>query len=293
MNSETPQRTVIYKIGMTDSARWDHFVGRDGDVFVCTPPKSGTTWMQTLCALLLVGWEDFDISPSAASPWYDAIFATVEEVNAVLAEQSHRRFIKTHTPLDGIPYGAAHTYVVVHRDPRDVFFSLRNHSENFMQEANVHILGDDIDDAFRRWLDPPVNEDGTPKYSLQSVIHHYRTFRQFEHLPNIHLFHYAEMKRDPAYSISRLAAILNVAIEDSDLQTIQQISNFGNMRNNADQFAPHAHHGLWKNNKQFFATGDSAQWRDILSEESLNLYDSRVEAALTPTEISWLNDGRR
>ena len=36
-----------------DSSRWDGFEFRDGDIIISTPPKCGTTWTQTICALLI------------------------------------------------------------------------------------------------------------------------------------------------------------------------------------------------------------------------------------------------
>ena len=38
---------------IADNARWDGFELRAGDVIISTPPKSGTTWTQMLCALLI------------------------------------------------------------------------------------------------------------------------------------------------------------------------------------------------------------------------------------------------
>jgi hypothetical protein len=46
-----------------------------------------------------------------------------------LAEQQHRRFIKTHTPLDGIPLHPGVTYIVTARHPLDTFVSLCRHNE--------------------------------------------------------------------------------------------------------------------------------------------------------------------
>ena len=38
-----------------DSARWSGFPWRAGDVVISTRSKSGTTWMQMICALLIFG----------------------------------------------------------------------------------------------------------------------------------------------------------------------------------------------------------------------------------------------
>ena len=51
-------------------------------------------------------------------------------MTAAFAAQTHRRFIKTHTPLDGIPLHADATYLVVGRDPRDVAISYEHHAAN-------------------------------------------------------------------------------------------------------------------------------------------------------------------
>ena len=49
---------------------------------------------------------------------------------ADLEAQTHRRFIKTHTPLDGIPSDPAVTYICVGRDPRDMGLSMDRHIGN-------------------------------------------------------------------------------------------------------------------------------------------------------------------
>ena len=43
-----PYRTAVF-----DNRRWQRFTHRPGDIFVCTPPKCGTTWTQTIIASLL------------------------------------------------------------------------------------------------------------------------------------------------------------------------------------------------------------------------------------------------
>ena len=54
----------------------------------------------------------------------------LDVVYARLAEQPHRRFIKTHTPLDGIPLDPQVTYIVTARHPLDMFVSLRHQLDN-------------------------------------------------------------------------------------------------------------------------------------------------------------------
>ena len=50
----------------------------------------------------------------------DAVFARLEA-------QTRRRVIKSHLPLDAVPFFPELRYLVVVRDPRDVFMSFWNH----------------------------------------------------------------------------------------------------------------------------------------------------------------------
>src|SRR5947209_18525809 len=85
--------------------------------------------MQTLCAYLILGTE-LDRPLADISPWLDMQINAPADVLAMLDAQDHRRFIKSHTPLDGLPYDDRVTYICVGRDPRDVAVSWDNHFEN-------------------------------------------------------------------------------------------------------------------------------------------------------------------
>ena len=58
---------------MTDSERWERFVHRPGDIVISTPPKSGTTWTQMLCALMIFDGPAFPAGLDAMSPWLDLL----------------------------------------------------------------------------------------------------------------------------------------------------------------------------------------------------------------------------
>src|SRR5207247_3619830 len=106
-----------YEASMYDSNRWDGFELRPGDVIISTPPKCGTTWTQMICALLVLQEPELPLPLDTLSPWIDMVTRARAEVFADLAAQTNRRFIKTHTPLDGIPNDPTVTYICVGRDP--------------------------------------------------------------------------------------------------------------------------------------------------------------------------------
>jgi aryl sulfotransferase len=118
---ERDHRHIVF-----DNRRWQHFTPREGDIFVCTPPKCGTTWMQTIVVALLFP----DGAPGRVteiSPWIDHRSEPVDSLMARVDAQSHRRCMKTHTPADGIPWYPTASYIVVGRDGRDAFMSYWNH----------------------------------------------------------------------------------------------------------------------------------------------------------------------
>ena len=96
-----PRPTKVYRNHHLDSTRWERFALRAGDIVVATSYKSGTTWMQMIVMSLL-----FDGSQSvqlqAMSPWLDMRLGPLHDVMSRLEGQRHRRFIKTHLPLDGL-----------------------------------------------------------------------------------------------------------------------------------------------------------------------------------------------
>jgi hypothetical protein len=109
---------------MYGSSRWDGFELRPGGIIISTPPKCGTTWTQMICALLILQEPEFALPPDTLSPWIDMVTRARADVLADLEAQTHRRLIKTRTPLDGIPDDPAVTCICVGWDPRDAGLSM-------------------------------------------------------------------------------------------------------------------------------------------------------------------------
>ena len=120
---------IHYQSPDEDSGRWLGFRFRPGDIVISTRRKTGTTWMQMICALLIFQTPELPDSLWHLSPWLDNLGVPLDFQYGLLAEQQHRRFIKTHTPLDGIPLDPRVTYIVTARHPLDTFVSLCRHNE--------------------------------------------------------------------------------------------------------------------------------------------------------------------
>jgi hypothetical protein len=95
-----PHKTRELQNAIFDSTRWNGFKFRDDDIVIATWAKSGTTWMQQIVGQMVFrGAEGLPIEQ--LSPWLDFRPAPIEHLLNGLEEQTNRRFIKTHLPLDG------------------------------------------------------------------------------------------------------------------------------------------------------------------------------------------------
>lgn len=293
-----------YQNMVFDSGRWAAFTPRAGDVAVCTSYKAGTTWTQMICALIIHGTADLPAPLAELSPWLDMRVEPIADVIANLEGQAHRRIIKTHTALDGLPRHGPVTYLMCGRDPRDVFMSLQNHMANsdifqFVKLASAQgvevapppPLPDDINERFRIWITTGTfdwENDGLPYWSH---LRHAETFWNQRHQENIHFLHYADLTADLESQMRRVAAILGVTVPEDRWPALVRAATFAEMKANADRTAPDTNHALWLSNSQFFNKGTSAQWAGVLSEESLALYQEVTRARYDPAMLAWLEDG--
>jgi aryl sulfotransferase len=75
------------------------------------------------CCAFALSRREFPGATGAMSPWLDMRIIPLEGILNNLKAQQHRRFIKTHLPLDGVPYSEKIKYLYIARDP--VTFSCR------------------------------------------------------------------------------------------------------------------------------------------------------------------------
>ena len=158
-----PQRVHSYHTPVYDSDRWDGFHHRAGDVLVCTPPKCGTTWTQMICALIVHQTPELPLPLTRLSRWVERVTEPIESLDAELGRQPYRRVLKSHTPLDGLPYFEDVSYVFCGRDPRDAFLSMMDHFDNLSAELWLTERGASVSPKARAFRFPL-----SPMSSLQS-----------------------------------------------------------------------------------------------------------------------------
>jgi len=299
-----PQRTHIYQNHHFDSTRWDYFDSRDDDIVIATSYKAGTTWTQAIVAHLLFPGVDFPAPPAEMSPWLDMRVIPLEVVLNRLKAQQHRRFIKTHLPLDGMLYNGKNKYLYITRDARDVFMSLWNHYTGMKDEMFMLMnmlpgrAGDelppppnDIHDFWRNWITRGSfawETDGWPYWSHLSNVQSWWNFR---HLPNIEFFHYNDMLVDTEREVRRMAAFLEIEVPEKAWAGIVKAVSFAEMKQQGELYAPGGGQ-FWKGGAQtFMHKGTNGRWRDVLTDEELVLYDEACSRVLTAECRNWLENG--
>ncbi|WP_227267405.1 sulfotransferase domain-containing protein [Roseobacter weihaiensis] len=286
-----PARTCDYIGPVTDTQIWDAFALRSDDIILSTPPKCGTTWSQAIIMMLIHGRAETDRPVWYDSHWLDCGFRDQVVTKGLLDDQTHRRCIKSHTPFDGIPFDPDVTYLTVYRHPIDVHFSLQKHVENMVSDILDFMYPGSPGAAFERFLTAPASRAGTDDLSLASLVHHYRSFRAWSQLPNVHCFHYADLRRNTPGTIKRYAAAMNMTVSDTFVDEIAQASSFSSMKEVTRHNQRSAGKGAFVDETKFFDSASSNKWQGRLTEQEMKDYHARFAELATPAEIAWLERG--
>ncbi len=276
---------------LTKPERWDLFRPRQGDILVTTPPKCGTTWTQTMIAMLLNGGPDLTGRIGDISPWVDADLGTSgAEVGAALARQTGRRVVKTHTPADGFPVWDGVAVVAVYRHPLDVFLSLRKHAAN-MNAASDHPMRGPVGAALDGFVARDVKIEDWDADSLATVAHHFIQTVRRDRVPGLILMHYADMFRDGRAAVQHLADALDIEADPGLIDCVAEGSGFQAMKAKAAQFAPEGGKGFWASDAAFFDSGGTDKWAGLLPEAEIARYHARMADLLGPEDKRWLETG--
>jgi hypothetical protein len=295
-----PDSPVRYRSADEDSARWNGFVFRDRDIVISTRSKSGTTWMQMICALLVFQTPKLPAPLVDLSPWLDWLGAPREEVHSRLAAQRHRRFIKTHTPLDGVPLDPRVHYVVVARHPLDMAVSLYHQGANLDRARMRQLTGRPEPEeragpppSLHQWLGTWIErevEPGDALDSLPGVLWHLSDAWARRHAPNVVLVHFDDLSADLDGEMRRVADVLGFDVPADVWPELVAAATFDRMRANAELLAPDAA-GVLKDRGAFFRSGRSGQGRDLLSADQVARYRDRSARLAPPDLLRWLHRG--
>ncbi len=303
---QSPQRE--YRTWIFDSRRWRHYQPRADDIIIATYPKCGTTWMQRIVGLLVFQTPE-PKSLEETSGWIDRRFPQpIEAVIARIEAQKHRRFLKAHLPLDGLPFYDDVKYIHVARDGRDASMSFHNHAMSFtdgmLEGLNKAGMADEavgrpypaiqVDPGrfFHRWIttgEVPGHQDGSPS---MSYFQFEKSWWEARSRPNVLMVHYNDLKSDLSGEMRRIADFLAIAVAQDLWPQLVAAAGFEAMRRDGDALLSTAAATFKSGGRGFFFKGTNERWRGVATDEDLALYDAKAEATLAPDCARWVARGR-
>lgn len=190
------------------------------DVFIVTPPKCGTTWMQQIVhGLRTCGSMDFD-EITRVVPWINMAFDTGIDIYAPQVARPHA--FKTHTKLDEVPKGGK--YIVIVREPCDTLVSDYHFMEGMFFEKGTISL-----EEFAR-------EEFIPSHDIHKHILAFWDRRNDE---DVLPLCYENMKADLSRTIERVAAFIDIPLDDELREIVPKQSDIKFMREHKEQFEDH------------------------------------------------------
>lgn len=299
-----PQKTKTFVTEHFSSERWNDFPWRDDDIVVATGIKTGTTWTLRIVGLLIHQDMTRVDEQIMHAPWPGVNFmGTVEEMHEEIAAIEHRRFFKSHLPLDAMHYHEKAKYINVVRHPLDTFRSMLHHWGGITDDLmdifakagypNFPRRSDSgsVKEIWGRWITEgrmDWEEDGWP---FHSGIHIAQSFWEHRDLDNILLLHYSNMIEDLEREVRRIADFLEVDVSEDMLQEIVHLATFDKMKSQNKAMNPHYDFIFSHGGDGFMARGGNNTWLELLDEDDLKLYEKRV-SQLDPAFLQWLEQGK-
>ncbi|MFZ5834359.1 MAG: sulfotransferase domain-containing protein [Pseudomonadota bacterium] len=291
-----PRKTREFHNHHFDSTMWNDFKFRGDDIVIGTYGKSGTTWTQQIVAQLLFNG-DPDVPVSELSPWVDMRIPPKEVKIPALEAQTHRRFMKTHLPVDALVFSPKAKYLYIGRDGRDVMWSMHNHHANanaLWYESLNNTPGrvgppidpptDDIHQYFLDWLD----KDGFPFWPFWENI---RSWWEIRHLPNVMLLHFNDLKADMPGQMRQIARFLQIPIDEGRWPAMLEHCSFDYMKQHGEKTVPLGGAIFEGGAKTFINKGTNGRWRDILTPQDNRRYEDRARRELGEDCARWLMMG--
>jgi hypothetical protein len=204
------------------------------DVFIATFVKSGTNWMmQIVHQLAFHGEADFEHIHSVV-PWPDTKLmgpmknyaVPIDDPFVWMASPEHKRVIKTHFSWDLLPYSDAAHYIMVIRDPKDVFVSSYFF---FLKNGPMGPIAPSIE----TWLDLFLSDDFFINGSWAVNTAGYWAQRD---RANVLICSFKSMRRDLRGTVRQVADFLDMRVGDEVIDRVTEKSSFDYMKGIDEKF---------------------------------------------------------
>jgi aryl sulfotransferase len=107
----------------------------------------------------------------------------------------------------------------------------------------------------------------------------------------VHLFHYADLWADRDGEMRRVAAALDVEVDEDRWPSFVEAAGIESMRARAGDTAPEVAAGIWRSPERFFRVGGTRDWASHLDDHDIAHFNERLRL-LAGDAFDWVLRGR-
>eukprot|EP01104_Vermistella_antarctica_P004341 TRINITY_DN14811_c0_g1_i1.p2 TRINITY_DN14811_c0_g1~~TRINITY_DN14811_c0_g1_i1.p2 ORF type:complete len:360 (+),score=94.48 TRINITY_DN14811_c0_g1_i1:118-1197(+) len=280
-------------------AKMEH---QEGDVWVCTYPKAGTTFTQAILYLLLIGemppdfmtrfpWLEIGEVPGHGS--FAPSLSTALDNATIKNDQGDTvyRLFKSHWwATDHMRANGKSKVIYVVRNGFDVAVSYFHHTNALrLYEYNGH----DVHEFFDIYMKGDVDFGTWWEHVLG-------WWNRSKNDPNVLLLYYSDMKRDLNAQVRRIAEFLDVegrtgqAVSDEKIEWVCQRANFKSMKKTYDEHMKGRKEMITKFRKTAEEGGEShvrkgvvGDSKEVLTDEERSRFLAACEEYFEGSDFDW------
>jgi len=263
---------------------------RDKDIFICSYPKSGTTWLQHIVLSLLRADSNNTIPPyqhvSDYAPFFeiDPHWDSGGNLAQWIQTNHHqlgRRVFNTHLRYDMLPSTPITTmddneatgrskFIYVVRSPLDVCVSFFSHLSHQVEGG----FEGSFEEFFRDWVDGKVAFGSWADHILSYVPAF--ADRENDEMRQFLFLSYETMLSDLPKIVAQLVEFLDLTVKDEEQEKLLPTFSFAHMKSESERFQPKS--VTWKNQFSFLRKGKSGDANSIVTEQQREIFMQQLQA---------------
>lgn len=257
-----------------------HFQAKEGDTFIASTPKSGTTWMKCLAFTILNRhlWSVkqsplLTTNPHELVPFIEHDLY-LNNLSPNLESMHEPRLFSTHVPYESLPHSIKYSncrIIYIHRNPLDLLVSYWHFSHK-LRGGNGQPLT--LEEAFEKFCEG-VNSFG-PHWD--HVLGYWK--ESLKRPDKVLFLRYEDLTEDTIVNLKRLASFLGVPFSveeerEGKIDEISRLCSFNNMKELEVNKAGKRPAGV--DNSAFFRKAEVGDWTNYLTHSMAEQLENLVQ----------------